>query len=118
MVNKRYMRKYDTCVGHEARINKLLLKKPPGIMSASSTSSVYEQCADQPSKAFTERGRKKEGNKRQRKNMKGGRRKETNSESGARRRIFGDGLRSMGSARVGYPMHPADGTLHRSELGQ
>ena len=46
--------------------------------------------------------------------MKGGRRKETNSESGARRRIFGDGLRSMGSARVGYPMHLADGTLHQS----
>ena len=50
MVNKRYMRKYDTCVGHEARINKLLLKKPPGIMSARSTSSVCEQCANQPIK--------------------------------------------------------------------
>ena len=106
------MRKYDTCVGNEARMNKLLLKKPPGITSARSTSSVCEQCADQPSKAFTVRGRKKEGNKRQRKNMKGGRRKETNSESGARRRIFGDGLRSMGLARVGYPMHLADGMLH------
>ena len=101
MVIKRYMRKCDTCGGHEAHINKLLLKKPPGITSASSTSSVCEQCADQPSKAFTERGRKKEENKRQRKNMKGGRRKETNSESGARRRIFGDGLHSMGLARVG-----------------
>ena len=101
MVIKRYMRKCDASVGHGARINKLLLKKPPGIMSASGTSSVCEQCADQPSKAFTERGRKKEGNKRQRKNMKGGRRKETNSESGARRRIFGDGLRSMGLAQVG-----------------
>ena len=66
MVNKRYMRKYDTCVGHEARINKLLLKKPPGIMSASSTSSVCEQSADQPSKAFTKKG-EKEGNKRQQK---------------------------------------------------
>ena len=95
------MRKYDTCVGHEAHRNKLLFKKPPGITSASSTSSVCEQCADQPSKDFTKRGRKKEGNKRQRKNMKGGRRKEMNSESGARRRIFGDGLRSMGWARVG-----------------
>ena len=112
------MRKYDTCVGHEARINKLLLKKPPGITSASSASSVCEQCADQPSKAFTKRGKKKEGNKIQRKNMKGGRRKETNSESGARRRIFGDGLRSMGLARVGYPMHPTGGTLHQSGLGQ
>ena len=50
------------------------------------------------------RGRE-EGKHRQRKSIKGGRRKETNSESGARRRIFGDGPRSMGSARVGYPMH-------------
>ena len=95
------MRKFDTCVGHEARINKLLLKKPPGIMSASSTSSVCEQCADQPSKAFTERGGGRRETKDSEKNMKGGRRKEMNSESGARRRFFGDGLRSMGSARVG-----------------
>ena len=48
MVNKGYMRKCDTCVGHEARINKLLLKKLPGIMSARSTSSVCEQSANQP----------------------------------------------------------------------
>ena len=46
------MRKYDTCVGHEARINKLLLKKPPGIMSARSTSSVCEQSANQPIKGI------------------------------------------------------------------
>ena len=46
MVNKRYMRKCDTCVGHKARINKLLLKKPPGIMSAGSASSVCEQSFD------------------------------------------------------------------------
>ena len=46
------MRKCDTCVGHEARINKLLLKKPPGIMSARSTSSVCEQCANQPIKGI------------------------------------------------------------------
>ena len=52
MVNKRYMRKCDTCVGHEARINKLLLKKPPGIMSARSTSSVCEQCANKPIKGI------------------------------------------------------------------
>ena len=52
MVNKRYMRKYDTCVGHEARINKLLLKKPPGIMSAGSASSVCEQSFDK-EKVFT-----------------------------------------------------------------
>ena len=57
MVNKRYMRKYDTCVGHEARINKLLLKKPPGIMSANGASSVCEQCANKLSKAIN----KKEG---------------------------------------------------------
>ena len=46
MVNKRYMRKCDTCVGHKARINKLLLKKPPGIMSAGSASSMCEQSLD------------------------------------------------------------------------
>ena len=117
MVNKRNMRKCDAHLGHEARINKLLLKKPPGIMSASSTSSVCEQCTDQPSKAFTKKGGRRRGTKDS-ENIKGGRRKETNSESGARHRIFGDGLRSMGLARVNYPMHPADGTLHRSELGQ
>ena len=38
MVKKRHMRKFDTCGGREARVNKLLLKKPPGLMSASSTS--------------------------------------------------------------------------------
>ena len=65
MVNKRYMRKCDTCVGHEARINKLLLKKPPGIMSASSTSSVCEQCASRPLRAFIKRGERKKRNKRQ-----------------------------------------------------
>ena len=53
MVNKRYMRKCDTCVGHEARINKLLLKKPPGIMSASGAS------LDEPLRAIKEnRGRR------------------------------------------------------------
>ena len=55
MVNKRYMRKCDTCVGHEARINKLLLKKPPGIMSADSASIVCEQGANEPLKAVIER---------------------------------------------------------------
>ena len=58
MVNKRYTRKCDTCVGHEARINKLLLKKPPGIMSADSA-SLY-----QPLKAIRER-EEKERNVRQ-----------------------------------------------------
>ena len=46
------MRKYDTCIGHEAHINKLLVKKPPGIMSARSTSSVCEQSANQPIKGI------------------------------------------------------------------
>ena len=49
------MRKCDTCVGHEARINKLLLKKPPGIMSTDSASSVCEQSANEPSKAVREK---------------------------------------------------------------
>ena len=40
------MRKFDTCGGREARVNKLLLKKPPGIMSAGSASSVCEQSLD------------------------------------------------------------------------
>ena len=55
MVNKRYMRKCDTCVGHEACINKLMLKKPPGIMSADSASIVCEQGANEPLKAVRER---------------------------------------------------------------
>ena len=55
MVNKRYMRKFDTCVGHKARMNKLLLKKPPGIMSANSVSIVCEQDANEPSKATREK---------------------------------------------------------------
>ena len=38
MVKKRSMQKFDACVGREAHINKLLLKKPPGLMSTSSTS--------------------------------------------------------------------------------
>ena len=44
------MWKFDTCARHEALISKLLVKKPPGIMSARSTSSVCEQCANQPIK--------------------------------------------------------------------
>ena len=67
MVNKRYMRKCDTCVGHEARINKLLLKKPPGIMSVDSASSVREQCANKISKAVI--GKEGEGEKQKTANM-------------------------------------------------
>ena len=67
MVNKRYMRKCDTCVGHEARINKLLLKKPPGIMSADSASSVCERCTNKLSKAAIEK--EGEGEKQKTTNM-------------------------------------------------
>ena len=42
MVNKRYMRKYDTCVGHEAPINKLLLKKPLGIVCTHSAAGAIK----------------------------------------------------------------------------
>ena len=45
------MRKFDTCGGREARINKILLKKPPGLMSAD-RASLYE-----PLKAIRERER-------------------------------------------------------------
>jgi len=79
MVNKRYTWKFDTCAGHEALIIKLLVKKPPGIMSADSTSSVCEQCASRPLKAFMKKVERKEKNKRQLKCKKIGWRKETNS---------------------------------------
>ena len=79
-------------------------------MSADSA-SLYE-----PLKAIGER-EEKERNVRH-KVYKNGQRKETNTESDARHRIFGDGPRSMGLAQVGYPMHPAGGTLHQSGLGQ
>ena len=46
MVIKRYMRKYDTCVGCETHISKLLLKKPPGILSTDNVLSVCEQSLD------------------------------------------------------------------------
>ena len=55
MVNKRYMRKCDARLGHEACINKLLLKKPPGIMSVDSASIVCEQCANEPLKDVREK---------------------------------------------------------------
>ena len=71
-----------------------------------------------PRRLLLKEGGKRRENKDNEKNMKGGRRKETNPESGARRKIFGDGLRSMRSARVGYPMHLAEGMPHQSRLGQ
>src|SRR4051812_16583052 len=111
MVKKRCMWKSDACVGRETHINKLLLKKPPGLRSAGSAS------LDEPLRAI-----KGKSGRRQNKNRKkiyiNGQRKETNPEFGARHRIFGDVRRSMGSARVGYPTHLAGGTLHQSGLGQ
>ena len=116
MVNKKYMLKYDTCIGSEAHINKLLVKKPPGIMSARSTSSVCEQSANQPIK-----GKKKVGRRRRRRDSKkqgvdGGVRRTLSPVF--RRRIFGDGLPSMGLARVGCQMLYVDGMLRRSGLGR
>ena len=104
------MRKCDTCVGHKARINKLLLKKPPGIMSARSTSSVCEHSANQPIKGIEKKSGKKEGDSKKYKKVDVGVRRTLSPVF--RRRIFGDGLRSMGSARVGYPMHLAGSMLH------
>ena len=65
MVNKRYMWRLDTCAGHEALIIKLLVKKPPGIMSADSTSIARERCTSRPFKALMNRVEKKKINKRQ-----------------------------------------------------
>ena len=79
MVNKRYMWRLDTCAGHEALIIKLLVKKPPGIMSADSTSIARERCASRPFKALMNRVEKKKINKRQLKCKKFGRGKGTNS---------------------------------------
>ena len=53
--------------GHEARINKLLLKKPPGIMSADSASMVWEQGANKLTKAVIEK--EGEGEKQKTANM-------------------------------------------------
>ena len=112
------MRKYDTCVGHEARINKLLLKKPPGIMSASSTSSVCEQCVDQPIKGIEKKVGRRRGTRDSKKYKKVDRGVRRTLSLVFRRRIFGDGLRSMGSARVGCQMRYVDGMLRRSGLGR
>ena len=65
MVNKRYMWRLDICVGHEALIIKLLVKKPPGIMIADSTSIAREHCASRHFKALMNRVEKKKINKRQ-----------------------------------------------------
>ena len=112
------MRKYDTCVGHEARINKLLLKKPPGIMSARSTSSVCKQSANQPIKGIEKKVGRRRGTRDSKKYKKvdGGVRRTLSPVF--RRRIFGDGLRSMGSARVGCQMRYIDGMLRLSGLGR
>ena len=61
MVNKGYMWKYNTCVGHEACMNKLLEKKSLGIMSADSASVMCEQGKNGPLKAVKgKRGRRRE----------------------------------------------------------
>ena len=69
------MWRLDTCAGHEALIIKLLVKKPPGIVSADSTSITCELCANKPFKAVMNRGERKKRNKRQLKckNLNGGR---------------------------------------------
>ena len=72
-------------------------------MSANRTS------LDEPLEAIRER---EEEEKCKTENIKDGQRKETNTESDARHRIFGDGLRSMGLARVGCQMRCVDG-MHR-----
>ena len=86
-------------------------------MSADSTSIARGRCVSRPFKAWMNKVEKKKDKQKAaavKKNLDGG--KGTNSYSGARHRIFGGGLRSMGSARVGYPMHFVDGTLRRSGL--
>ena len=65
MVYKRFMRKCHTCFGHEARVYKLLIKKPPGIMSAGGASSMCEQRVGKPLRAWEKKGREKERNSRQ-----------------------------------------------------
>ena len=60
------MRKCHTCFGHEAHLYKLLIKKPPGMMSAGGASSMCEQCASKPLKGWEKRKwREKERNARQ-----------------------------------------------------
>ena len=56
MVNKRFMEKCHTCVGHEARVYKLLIKKPPGIVSAGGASITCEKYASEPLKAWKKKG--------------------------------------------------------------
>ena len=75
VVNKRYTWKCDTCAGHKALVIKLIVKKPPGIMSVDSTSIVCKQCASRPFRAFMNRVERKKRNKRQLKckNLDGGR---------------------------------------------
>ena len=79
LVNKRYTWKFDTHVGHEALIIKLLVRKPPGIMSADSTSIACERCASKLFKALMNRGERKKINKRQLKYKKFVRGKGANS---------------------------------------
>ncbi len=50
---------------HEAHIYKLLIKKPPGMMSAGGASSMCEECTGKPLRAWEKKGRDKERNARQ-----------------------------------------------------
>ena len=59
MVHKRFMRKCHTCFGHEARVYKLLINKPPGIMRAGGASIMCGQSRKQAPKGLGER--KEEG---------------------------------------------------------
>ena len=59
MVNKGYMWKDNTCVGHKACMNKLLLKKPPGIMSADSASFMCKRGTNGTLKAVREKKRRR-----------------------------------------------------------
>ena len=94
------------CGGHKAQKTiKLLCKKPLGILGAHSAARVCGKSILEAFKAINVKGREREGIiKREDEG------KETNTEFGTRHRIFGVWPRSMGSARVDYRMHHADGT--------
>ena len=74
------------------------------------------KCANQPIKGIEKVGRRRRTGDSE--NVKRWTEEGDYSESGVRRRIFGDGLRSMGSARVGCQMLYVDGMLRRSGLGR
>ena len=85
MVYKRFMRKCHTCFGHEARLYKLPIKKPPGMMSVGGASSMCEQCTGKPLRAWEKKGRAKERNVRQLMKNKNNKGTEEGDEHGVRR---------------------------------